>query len=209
MEELTPRDIISAVTAAADAMRASADADWTIGARDLDWTCRRTLNHSIDAVLWYATNLATTSTEDSGDVRDGKRDETPIPELLHALELSGFILARVVEGSPPGARGFHDAGMADATGFLAMGCDETLVHAYDVTEALGVPFAPPAGTCDRTVQRLFPWAPNHDDPWERLLWCNGRIALPDHPRLGPSWGWWCAPLDEWDGTSRADRESVN
>jgi len=209
MDELTPSDIVGAVTAASEAMRGSAGADWTTKARDLDWTCRRTLNHSIDAVLWYATNLATASTEDSGDVRDGKKDETPVPELLRALELSGVLLARVVQASPPGARGYHGAGMADATGFLAMGCDETLIHAYDVTEAFGAPFAPPVDICDRTVRRLFPWAPEHDDPWERLLWCNGRIALPDHPRLGPTWGWWCAPLDEWDGTPRTDRESVN
>src|SRR5439155_2023538 len=102
MDDLTPEDLVGAVTAAAGAMRGAADADWTTAARDLDWTCRRTLNHSIDAVLWYATNLATESTEDSGDVRDGKRDETPVPELLRALELSGYLLARVVEASPPG-----------------------------------------------------------------------------------------------------------
>jgi hypothetical protein len=218
MEELTPDDIISAVNAAAGAMRGSGgdewtqqakDTDWSTPARDLDWSCRRTLNHSIDAVLWYATNLATTSTQNSGDVRDGKKDDSPVPALLRALELSGYLLARVVEASPPGARGWHDAGMADATGFLAMGCDETLVHAYDVTAALGLAFSPPAGLCDRTVRRLFPWAPEHDDPWERLLWCNGRIDVPGHPRLGPTWGWWCAPLDEWDGLPRTDRASVN
>src|SRR5215831_17524301 len=142
MGDLTPEDIIAATAAAAGAMRGSGGADWTeqarntdwtTQARDLDWTCRRTLNHSIDAVLWYATNLATTSTQNSGDVRDGKKDESPVPDLLRALELSGVLLARVVEASQPGARGWHDAGMADATGFLAMGCDETLVHAYDVT----------------------------------------------------------------------------
>ena len=173
MDQLTPGDILGAVAAAAEAMRGSVGADWTIGARDLDWTCRRTLNHSIDAVLWYATNLATTSTENSGDVRDGKKDETPVPELLRALELSGYLLARVVEASPPGARGWHDAGMADATGFLAMGCDETLVHTFDVCAALGVPFAPPADICDRTVRRLFPWARSTTTPGSA---CSGATA---------------------------------
>ena len=66
-----------------------------------------------------------------------------------------------------------------------------MILAYDVTQSLGVPFAPPAEICDRTVRRLFPWAPEHDSPWERLLWCNGRIDVPGHPRLGPYWGW-CA-----------------
>ena len=90
MDELTPGDIISAVTAAAGAMRGSTTDGWNTKARDLDWTCRRTLNHSIDAVLWYATNLATRSTEGVGNVRDGKKDETPVPELLHALAEQNF-----------------------------------------------------------------------------------------------------------------------
>src|SRR6266545_8408215 len=61
----------------------------------------------------------------------------------------------------------------------------------------------------RVVARLFPWAPEHDDSWGRLLWCNGRIALPGHERLGPEWGWWCAPLEEWDGVARTDAEPSN
>jgi hypothetical protein len=86
-----------------------------------------------------------------------------------------------------------------------MGCDETLVHTFDVCRAFDISFRPPPEVCDRTVRRLFPWAPEHDDPWERLLWCNGRIALPGQARLGPDWGWWCAPLDEWDGVVYTDR----
>ena len=31
-----------------------------------------------------------------------------------------------------------------------------------------------------------------------------RVALPEHPRLGPNWDWWCAPLSEWDGVARTD-----
>jgi hypothetical protein len=204
MDEPTPDDICAAVTAAAGAMQVSAGADWSILAADLDWSCRRTLIHTIGALLWYAGNLATSSTEDRGDLPD-EAPEMPIPELLRGLEFSGFILARVAEASPPGTRGYHGAGMADPSGFLAMGCDETLVHTFDVCRAFDISFRPPPEVCDRTVRRLFPWAPGHDDPWERLLWCNGRIDLPDRPRLSPDWGWWCAPLDEWDGVVYTDR----
>ena len=34
-----------------------------------------------------------------------------------------------------------------------------------------------------------------------LLWCNGRMALPDHARLA-DWLWHPAPLSAWDGTRR-------
>jgi hypothetical protein len=141
-------------------------------------------------------------------VRHEPRHDVDQELRRRALDLAGYLLARVVEASPPGARGWHDAGMADATGFLAMGCDETLVHAYDVTEALGLAFDPPRDVCDRTVRRLFPWAPDHDDPWERLQWCNGRLPLPDQPRLTHGWGWQCAPLDEWDGVARISGSSM-
>jgi hypothetical protein len=203
MDEPSPDDVRSAVNAAAGAMRAAGDADWSVAARDLEWSCRRTLVHTISALVWYAGNLATQTTED-----EGLPDESPtmsITELLRGLEIAGFILASVAEASPADARGYHGAGRADASGFLAMGIDETLVHAYDVCEALGIPFRPPPDVSDRTVRRLFPWAPEHDDPWERLLWCNGRVALPGHERLGPMWGWWCAPLNDWNGVPRLDR----
>jgi Mycothiol maleylpyruvate isomerase N-terminal domain len=54
------------------------------------------------------------------------------------------------------------------------------------------------------VERLFPWAPVGGDPWPALLWANGRIELPGHPRQA-RWRWHCAPLEEWDGVNPADR----
>lgn len=30
-----------------------------------------------------------------------------------------------------------------------------------------------------------------------LNWENGCTAPPDRERLGPEWGWWCTPLEEW------------
>jgi hypothetical protein len=50
--------------------------------------------------------------------------------------------------------------------------------------------------------RLFPWhaVGDGDDPWEVLLWANGRTELAGRPLQG-SWRWQCAPLSEWeDGT---------
>ena len=95
------------------------------------------------------------------------------------------------------------AGQADASGFAAMACDELLVHSNDAARGLGVPFVPPDGLVRATLARLFPWAPG-TDPWPAPLWCNGRIALPGHPRQD-RWAWHCAPLEEWDGRNPADR----
>jgi len=203
MSELRPDDVRRAVAVAAETLSPHAGADWSATAGDLDWDCRRTLGHMNDALIWYAANLAQPGPDGVGVVdfeRGGK-----IEWLLSTLVASGNVLAAVVEGSSPDARGYHDAGMADPTGFLAMGCDETLVHAHDICTGLGVLFQGSDDIAERIVARIFPWAPEHPDPWERLLWCNGRLALPGHERIGPDWGWWCAPLDEWDGVAYTHR----
>lgn len=204
MSELTSEDLRRAVAAAAETLAPHVEADWSMIAGDLEWTCRNTLDHSIDVLLWYAGNLAMLATERRQHVRDGDSNGS-IDRLLNALVSAGHILARVAEATPPGGRGYHGAGMADVTGFLAMACDEVLVHVHDISSGFGLEFHPPDDISERLVPRLFPWAPSNGDPWTRLLWCNGRRALPEHGRLGPEWGWWCAPLEEWDGTPYTDR----
>jgi hypothetical protein len=80
-----------------------------------------------------------------------------------------------------------------------MACDELLVHGLEVAEAVGAPFSPAEATVEAVVARLFPWAPTHGTPLERLRWCNGRAPLGEEPQLDPSWYWWSRPLEEWDG----------
>ena len=199
MDALGTDDLIHAAEACADALSPHTDADWGVRAGDLDWTCRRTLGHIVDALAFYADHLATRAAERRPYKRDVGSDAT-IEELLAFVRSQAAVLARVCEASPD-VRAYHAAGMADATGFVAMGCDEILVHTNDVCTGLGFAFSPDADLCARVVARLFPWAPDHPDPWERLLWCNGRMALPDHERLTGDWWWWSRPLAEWDGTA--------
>jgi hypothetical protein len=49
--------------------------------------------------------------------------------------------------------------------------------------------------CVRVLERLFPDTPEDAPPWDTLRWANGRIALPDHPRL-ENWRWFCSPREE-------------
>ena len=79
-----------------------------------------------------------------------------------------------------------------------MGCDEILVHTDDAARGLGVPFFPPPALAGWRSDRLFPWAPDDADPWQALLWANGRIALDGHPRQ-ENWQPHPAPLAEWNG----------
>ncbi|MDQ3045303.1 MAG: hypothetical protein M3R06_09190 [Chloroflexota bacterium] len=196
---LTVEDLRQAVAVCRATLDAAVGRDWSVLARDLAWSCHRTLDHIADALSFYSTHLAILATARRVPLRNG--DPTRLPaELLGVVETAAAVLAAVVTAAPAGARAFHPAGMADVTGFLAMGCTEILVHTHDIAHGLDLPFRAPDELCRKILTRLFPWAPPDTDPWEALLWACGRAPLGDIPRLDPNWYWHCAPLTEWDGT---------
>ncbi len=178
---------------------AAVDKDWRRQIPDMEWTVAEAVAHIAEGLLWYATDLAAGSRELSTmDLR--VRPETPPADLVATLGSFATVLACVVDGAAPGARGWHPAGLADASGFAAMACDELLVHTGDAARGLALSFAPAPELSRATLRRLFPWAPNGADPWQALLWANGRADLPGQERQ-TGWRWHCAPLVEWDGTN--------
>jgi uncharacterized protein (TIGR03083 family) len=176
------------------------DRDWTAPVPDLDWTCAMTLRHMILGQTFYAAHLATRSPRRLKVPRDVDAG-IGIDALLDILLAQVSVLVAVIRDAPPEARSWHNSGMTDPSGYAAMGCDELLVHAWDIGRGFAVPFELPAALCERLVPRLFPmWAPIAGDPRDAFLWCNGRIPLPDRPRQSGDWGWWSRPLEEFDGT---------
>jgi uncharacterized protein (TIGR03083 family) len=195
-------DVLEAAGVCQALLGAAVDRDWTRGIPGLDWTVAEAVSHIAEGTLWYATDLAAgVERQDTMELR--VPPDKPNAELVRAVGTSAAVLAGVIDATPPGARGWHPFGLADASGFAAMGCDELLVHTDDAARGLGVPFAPPAGLAKATLERLFPWAPAGPGPWPALLWANGRVALPGHPRQA-RWRWHCAPLEEWDGLNPAE-----
>jgi uncharacterized protein (TIGR03083 family) len=193
--------VLEAAGACQALLGAAAGRDWAHPIPEMDWTVAQTVAHLAEVALWYAADLA--AGEDRQDTMELRvPPDAPPAELVRAVGTSATVLARVIDGAPPGTRGWHPFGLADPSGFAAMACDELLVHTDDAARGLGVPFTPPDALVAATLARLFPWAPAATDPWPALLWCNGRIALPAHPRQ-PRWRWHCAPLAEWDGLNPA------
>lgn len=177
------------------------DADMAKPAGALKWTCGKTLAHIGDAVGWYAANLARRSTRAAG--YPDTPTSMPVADLVDILRSAAAVLGAVVRGADLSDRAWHSFGIADRSGFAAMGCDEILVHGYDLAQGLGFDFSPPPQAVERTVRRIFPWAPGSDeaDPWDALLWANGRIPLGDRPPE-TKWLWHCAPLADWNGEIR-------
>jgi hypothetical protein len=198
---VTPADLRQATDLLRSTLAPSMSADWSLPAGDLEWPCARTLEHVANATTRYALHLASRA---AGPLPPPRRHDPDlsVDDLLALASASAATLAEVAAAAGPEARGYHPAGMADAEGFLAMGCDEILVHGHDIATGLGTGITVPGDLCTRVVARLFPWAPDDTDPWATLLWANGRAALGDRPRLDPDWHWWCAPLAEWDGARK-------
>jgi len=192
-----PDDLIATARSCHEATAPLADRDWSTRAGDLEWSCRETLAHLCG--LAYAPVLATRA-KDFRPLALAVVPEAPVDDLLWTMRTMAAVLAEVARAAPPSARAFHPAGPADATGFVAMGSAELLAHTHDITAGLGEPFEPDHDTAVAVLDRLFPWWPRDTRPVPALLWANGRIALPDHDRLGEEWLWHSAPLEEWDGS---------
>jgi hypothetical protein len=197
-----PEDVRLAARLCRETLLPLADRDWSIRAGELEWSARETLQHAAHTQLFYAVHLATRARDRLVVPRCFDAD-TSVADLLSILESRAAVLAEVVKAAPPDARGYHRTGNPDPPDFAAMGANEVLIHGDDIARGFGVPFVPPARLCRRIVNRLFPWAPGDVDAWSALRWANGRVALPEHERLGPDWAWHSAPLTEWDGTMPA------
>jgi uncharacterized protein (TIGR03083 family) len=179
------------------------DQDWTTPIPGMDWTVGRVVAHISECLLWYSTDLVAGERELS-TMEMRVRPDSERADLAVTLSSFAMVLSRVIDGTAPQARGWHPYGLADASGFAAMACDEMLVHTADVGQALRRTFVPSEELSDATLRRLFPWAPTDTDPWTTLLWANGRADLPGHERqIG--WRWHCAPLAEWDGVNPIKR----
>jgi hypothetical protein len=197
--ELKPGDLLRAAGICQTTLEPALDRDWSVRAGDLEWDCRRTLDHIVDTLFLYTAYLASRANGRLTPPRNGDLTATPA-QLLPLVDAATAVLADVARAAPEGMRAFHPAGMADVSGWIGLGCEEILLHTDDIAQGLGVSFRPPDELAARVTARLFPWAPSDADPWAALRWAAGRAALPDRERLGPDWYWHCAPLTEWDGT---------
>ena len=198
MASVTGDDVRAAAELCRRSLEPALAGDWTVPVPGLEFTVASVVAHAAEAPLWYSVDLWSGAENAAFSVKvlTDVANET----LLASLMAAARALAAGVDTAPPDTRGFHPFGSPDPSGFAAMACDELLVHGADAARGLGVPFASDARLAAAVLARLFPWhavSPG-DDPWELLLWANGRVELPGLIRQDV-WRWQCAPLSEWDG----------
>jgi hypothetical protein len=181
-------DLISEATAELRRVLAGTlDADWSVPAGDLEWTCRETGEHIADDLFSYASQVLARPTRGYLPV-EARLESRATPEtLIRVVAMCGDLLRLAVAATPRDARAWHPNGVSDPEGFAAMGIVEVLVHTHDIAIGLGVEWRPPGGLSAPVLLRLFPDAPS-GDPSDVLLWCTGRAALGELPRQ-TQWRW--------------------
>lgn len=205
---VTGPDVERAVDLTAAALRGAPAGAWANRAGPMDCDCWDALDHLNNGLFSYALRLAPQVPYVQGrpTIVWQRPGEQPLPLItdresgpeagIEVLLMVGGLVAAVVDARPATARSWHIWGMGDPEGFAAMGVVETLAHAFDLAQGLGVDFEPPADLVAPALARLFPEAPADTDPWATLLWATGRGELEGHVKRGPDWSWHSAPLEE-------------
>ena len=187
----TGSDLDRVTASVTGAWRAGIGGDWSAPAGTLEWSCGRTADHTVDAVLAVAFFLASRKQDgypewDRGVPALGP--EAPPRHYVEALETVGRVLSAVIAAAEPGTRAVlwrrPRVGTGGPSDFAARGALEMILHGHDVCAGLGVPFRPPADVCRRLRDhtRTWPhwatpgWHPlaTTDDPWADLLDASGR-----------------------------------
>jgi hypothetical protein len=182
-------DTLADVTVAA--WTAGLDRDWSAPAGTLAWSCARTADHAVDAVLAVAFLLASRRQDGYPDWGWGELTMGPDPRpagLVEALGTVARMLSAVVAAAEPSVRAViwrrPRVETRPPADFAPRGALELVLHGHDVCAGLGVPFVPPAGPCRRLREHTRGWphwstpgwrpAPATDDPWGDLLTASGR-----------------------------------
>lgn len=179
---IRPDSVEAAAAAVIAALRPGVDADWSVRAGDLDWSVDQTIAHMTGAPAKYAFYLSSRSARYIA-VRVLPEEDATREERLDAIHASASALAGVAATAPDDACGFHVTGMRNAEQFLGMACNELLVHTYDVTCALGLPYEPPEELCQTVIEHCYPGRDQQRPVWPFLVWLSGRR----HP-AATGWG---------------------
>jgi uncharacterized protein (TIGR03083 family) len=194
---VTGDDVLSAAEQCRALLEPLVGEDWGAPVPGLDFTVASVLAHAANAALWYAADMWS-GREDNAAFDVKVLVDVPNEKIVTSIEVGARVLACGLDVAPDDLRGFHPFGSPDPSGFAAMACDELLVHTADAAAGLGGTFRGDELLAAAVLARLYPWHAVDGDPWETLLWANGRAELPGRP-FQTHWRWHCEPLSEWDG----------
>lgn len=159
------------------------DADWSVPAADLQWSCRQTVDHMVDCLFSYALQLAAQREEDWLPVGElHVRNGTSPHDLLDSLDAVSRVFVAVLGSASPTARASDGVVLLDLDDWAARGTYEMLLHTRDVCGGLSATFEPPAPLCTWTLDSTALWMFDRQravpgrSPWEQALLGSGRTV---------------------------------
>ncbi|WP_375387285.1 MULTISPECIES: hypothetical protein [Actinomycetes] len=175
------------------------DPVWAYNDGPTGWTAARTVEHIVDALLFYAGQVARRAHGRLPVLRDGRR-APPSAQLDNARTAAHVLAGQLRDLGSDVA--WHPSGLADAAGWSGMAVTELLVHGSDAAHLVGVELDLPSDVSLRALNRVFPWVDTTlGDPGRLLLAVTGRTRVEGLPH-DPEWWWQSAPLTEWNGQPR-------
>jgi len=172
------RDLVDVAATVAHALSPFVDADWSVRAGSLEWDVERTVSHMIGACAKYTLYLASHSHTFIA-LTWSRFDDATQAELVDSIRPVAEGLANVASWAPADWRGYHVSGTRDAAGFVALACEELLIHTHDALEGLGGEFEPLDALARTVLRASYPNTVAGGDAWSALLQASGRRA----PRL--------------------------
>jgi len=146
----------------------------------LDWTSREVVDHLCNTLAFYANHAVQEARAHQPRLRSLGDRALSDADMAETVRTWTRLLALVIASKQGDWRGWHPLGMTDGEGFIALACNELLIHSHDVAAAHGQPFAGAEKFCGRLLHRLFPndaeEIDNHGG-WAVLLYVNGRQGL--------------------------------
>jgi hypothetical protein len=162
-------------------MRTLTDADWSVPAATLEWSCWQTIDHLVDCLFSYAFQLAAQKEGDWLPIGElHVRDGTTPDDLLESLEAVSRIFVAVLAAAPPTARASDGVVLLDSNDWAALGTYEILLHTHDVCGGLSGLFEPPRSLCVWMLGSTGLWMVDRQQallgrsPWEQALLGSGR-----------------------------------
>lgn len=150
----------------------------------MEWTSRQVVDHLCNTLAFYANHVVMQAGEHQPRIRTLGENDLSDRDLSKTVGAWVRLLGDALRAAPDDLLAWHPRGLTDVEGFLALACNELVVHASDVARAHAESPAPPTPDfCRRLLARLFPVSPlePREDPWQVLLWANGRPSRAQRP----------------------------
>ncbi|HVB92457.1 MAG TPA: hypothetical protein VND70_10220 [Acidimicrobiales bacterium] len=177
-------DLAELVELSLSALDGVAEADCSIKAGQLEWSCWQTVEHSIDCLFSYSMQIGAQAHSGFIPLEElHARPEASPADLIAGLRGAMALLLGVVRDSPGDVTASDGVLELDLSDWCARAAYELIIHTHDVLSGLGSALTPTDEMCNAILETESLWMldrraiPETADPWTALLVASGRPSV--------------------------------